>query len=54
MTYDICKDIAAAGYPLSENRDLEETVNLVRDLGRKATGLIAHVSKADEVKVIVD
>jgi NAD(P)-dependent dehydrogenase (short-subunit alcohol dehydrogenase family) len=54
MTFDICKDVSEVEYTLARDKDLEETVDQVRALGRKAIGLIADVSKANEVKGVVD
>jgi len=51
---DICNDIPLAGYGLGKNEELEETVERVKALGRKAIAVIADVSKADEVKALVD
>jgi len=55
VTCDICKkDAFAVGYSLGTNEELDETVEKVETLGRKAVGLIADISKADEVKSVVE
>jgi SDR family mycofactocin-dependent oxidoreductase len=54
VTFDICKDLPPIGYSLSRNEELDETVGQVKALGRKAISLIADVSKAQEVKGVVD
>ena len=51
---DICRDIPLVDYSLARKEELDETVNKVKTLGRKAIGLIADVSKAGEVKTVVD
>ena len=42
------------GKSLGSKEGLDEVVNQVKALGRKALGLTADVSKADEVKAVVD
>lgn len=50
---DIGKDISIIGYHLSKNEDLDETVDQIKALGRDAIGLIADISKAEEVEAVV-
>lgn len=54
VTCDVCKDMSLVGYTLARNEELDETVDQIKALGRKAIGLIADISKADEVKGVVD
>ena len=51
---DICKDVSGLGYDLAKNAELDETVSQVKALGRRAIGLIADITKANEVKAVVD
>jgi SDR family mycofactocin-dependent oxidoreductase len=53
VTCDICKDYRV-DWPLGEKNELDETINQVHALGRKAIGLIADISKANEVKAMVE
>jgi len=50
---DICKDLPV-DWPLGKRGELDETVNQVKALGRRAIDLIADISKADEVRAVVD
>ena len=51
---DIGKDIPDAEYSLGNNEELEGTVEEVIAAGRKALGLLADISRSDEVKNAVD
>lgn len=51
---DIGKDSPLLGYGLAKNDDLTETVNQVRALGRQAIGVMADITKDDQVKNLVD
>jgi len=51
---DIGKDIPVAGYRFGKDEELEETVEQVRALGRRAIGVTADISKSDQVKKAVD
>ena len=51
---DIGEDIPVAGYRLGKNEELEETVEKVRALGRRAIAITADISKSDQVKNAVD
>jgi len=53
ITFDICKDYPV-DWPLGKKGELEETINQVLALGRRAVGLVADVSKGSEVKAVVD
>lgn len=51
---DIAEDIAAVPYPLATKADLDETVALVRDLGRRCVGLVADMRSTAQVTAVVD
>ena len=51
---DIGEDIPVAGYRLGKNEELEETVEKVRALGRRAIAITADISKSDQVENAVD
>ena len=53
VTCDICRDLPFV-VPLGTKGELDETIDQVRALGRQAIGLIADVTKANEVKAVVD
>jgi len=52
VTCDICRDLPV-DWPLGTKEELDETVNQINALGGKAIGVIADISKANEVKVVV-
>src|SRR5262245_2696060 len=51
---DIAADIATVPYPLATKAGLDETVALVRDLGRRCVGLVADMRSTAEVAAVVD
>jgi len=53
VTCDICKDMPIE-LSLGKKGELDETVEQVNALGGKAIGMVADVSKANEVKAVVD
>jgi len=53
VTCDIGKDLPFV-ISLGTGSELEETINQVNAIGKKAIGLIADVTKANEVKAVVD
>jgi NAD(P)-dependent dehydrogenase (short-subunit alcohol dehydrogenase family) len=50
---DIGEDSAVVGYGLGKNEELEETVEMVKALGRGAIEVPANISKSDQVKNLV-
>jgi NAD(P)-dependent dehydrogenase (short-subunit alcohol dehydrogenase family) len=53
VTCDVDKDSPLIGYKLGRNEELEETVNQVKALGRRAIGMITDITKEDQVKQLV-
>ncbi len=53
VTCDINKDTPLIGYKMGRNEDLEETVNQVKALGRRSIGVIADITKEDQVFELV-
>jgi NAD(P)-dependent dehydrogenase (short-subunit alcohol dehydrogenase family) len=53
VTCDICGTLPVE-WPLGTKEELDETVSQVNKSGGKAVGLVADISKADEVKAVVD
>ena len=53
VTCDICKDYPV-DWPLGKKNELDETIDQVQALGRKAIGLIADISKGNEVREMVE
>ncbi len=51
---DIGANADLIGYGLAKNEDLDETVRQVKALGRRALGIITDITKADQVKKMVD
>lgn len=54
IAIDICADIATMDYPNANSADLQETVRLVEDLGRKIVAIEADVRDAVETTKAVD
>ncbi len=51
---DINKTSPLVGYKMGGNEELEETVNQVKALRRRSIGLIADITKEDQVKQLVE
>lgn len=51
---DICTDLSNVAYPMARLNELEQTVEAVRALGRKALAVIADVSKEAEVEAMAE
>lgn len=54
LVCDICDEIADVPYPLSSEADLNETVRLVKELGRRVVAVKADVRSHKQVKDVVD
>ena len=52
--FDLCEDIDTVGYPLATEDDLNETIKLVEDRGRRIIATKADVRDLDAVKGIFD
>ena len=51
---DICRTLSYPRYPLATKEDLDETVRLVKDCGRRVLGLEADVRNAAQVEAAVN
>lgn len=51
---DINENSELIGYSLGRNEELQETIAQVRNLGRKGIGVIADITRADQVRKMVD
>ena len=49
---DICEDIPTNPYPLGTERELQETVEMVEELGQQALGLKADVRSGDQMRKV--
>lgn len=54
VAVDISKDIPGISYSAATKGELNDVVNEIKGMGRKAIGVIADVGKNDEVKAAVD
>ena len=54
VALDIARDIPSVIYSMATKTDLDQVVSEIKGMGRKAIGVIADVSKNDEVKAGVD
>jgi (+)-trans-carveol dehydrogenase len=50
---DLCRDVAAVGYPLATVEDLEETEHLVRACGRQCVTDVADVRDVEHVRSVL-
>jgi SDR family mycofactocin-dependent oxidoreductase len=51
---DICEDIPTNPYPLGTETELNETVEMVEDLGQEALGIKADVRYGDQMKKVAE
>jgi SDR family mycofactocin-dependent oxidoreductase len=51
---DICESLPQVEYPLATRQDLDETVSLVNDLGRRCLSYVVDVRNEDELRSAVD
>jgi NAD(P)-dependent dehydrogenase (short-subunit alcohol dehydrogenase family) len=54
VALDIAKEISTLDYFLASSDELSKLINEIKAMGRKAMGVVADVSKSDEVKNAVD
>lgn len=54
IAVDLCRQLDSVPYPLSTAEDLDETVRLVKDLGRNIVSAQADVRDADELRDAFD
>jgi len=54
VALDIAKDISVIDYSLGTSDELDKLVDEIKGMGRKAIGVVADVSKSDQVKGAVD
>ncbi len=54
VTCDLGKNSDLIGYEMGKNEELEETLNQVKELGRRAVGVMADITQADQVKHLVN
>ena len=54
VALDIAKDISVIDYALGSSDELDKLVNEIKGMGRKSIGVVADVSKNDEVRDAVD
>jgi len=54
VALDISKQISTLDYFLGSNDELDKLVGEIKGMGRKAIGVVADVSKSDQVKDAVD
>jgi SDR family mycofactocin-dependent oxidoreductase len=53
IAVDICRDIPSIPYPLASKEDLDETVRLVRESGRRAVGVQADVRELGHLRGVL-
>src|SRR5215469_5866688 len=51
---DICESLPQVEYPLATRQDLDETVSLVSDLGRRCLSYVVDVRNEEELRSAVD